>query len=99
MKEIATIVGINLTVLVVYTIVSVFLHRLFDSEQVIIFSLGMCVFVLVHALACLVAMIVGFATERREMGIAFLVSMLLVLILGFLLLLALGSMMPEIHTK
>ena len=80
MKEIAKVVGINLAVLLLATVV-IYLSNVRGHEN-IGFALLMMFWIGLHTVVCLITAIVLFITKRPNYGLAFIIAMLIVPIVG-----------------
>lgn len=87
MKNLGKIIGINLGILLAYTLVF-FLFSYNGSSSGdgyagMGFAFGMMAAIAVHALVNLIIMIVKFVQGQREVGLSYLTSMFVVAIVGF----------------
>lgn len=78
MKEIAKVVGINLGVLLLITVVI----YVTDTSNHSGFSILMMLWIALHTAICLIAAIVLFIMKRPNYGLAFIIAMLIVPIIG-----------------
>ena len=82
MTYIKKIAGINLGILLLYTVVSNLGSR-GQNEASLQVAMMMLVFVGLHVIFCLLAMVYMFANKKRPEGRAWLLSAGLVLVIGF----------------
>ncbi len=80
MKEIAKVVGINLGVLLLVTIL-LYVTTITGHDKSG-FAIFMMFWIALHTVVCLIAAIVLFITKRPEYGLAFIIAMLVVPIIG-----------------
>jgi heme/copper-type cytochrome/quinol oxidase subunit 2 len=92
MNALKKIGGINLVILLAYSI----LARLIDNQpgqyKGLGFMMFMVVFVALHVLVNLVICLFHFVRKNRELGKAYLLSAILVLVIGFSACLGLGTL-------
>jgi hypothetical protein len=81
-KTLGLVVGINLAVLLAYSVGMYFLGTDGSSEN-LSFLIGMMVSIALHCVACLIASIVFFIIGRNNFALAFLLSTFVVGIVGF----------------
>ncbi len=84
MKGTGRIIGINLIILAIYTIGSIAISSQDQSQyESMGYGLIMMILIAVHVLILLIVGIVFFVRKEKEKGKAFLISLCVVLLIGF----------------
>jgi heme/copper-type cytochrome/quinol oxidase subunit 2 len=92
MNAVKKIGGVNLAILLIYSVIA----RLSDTKggtyKGMGFMMMMMLFVALHVVVTLIICLIHFARKNKELGRAYLLSSILVLIIGFSACLGIGSL-------